>query len=149
MSKILDDIFDSVVTTAAAMSIAGGYNYNWGTINNRDPDSRTYPAGTIEIEDELPFVGNHVLNKYTNDSTFIFKAIAENPADVGLVAGKLIDDFKKLIPTNFETYRALGLVEYEYMESKINWRLPVAYPFEVEIRFRMKYRQERTTPSIT
>jgi hypothetical protein len=148
-AKILDDIFDSIVSTASAMSVAGGYNYNWGSFNNLDPQTRTYPAGVIEIESETTFTGNHLITKYTNDVIIVFKAIPENPSDLGNVAGKLSDDFKRLIATNFETYRAIGMMDFEYENGQINFRLPNDYPIEVELRFKIKYRQEKLNPSST
>jgi len=51
-TPILTQIETNMQTLIEGMTVAGGYNYNWGTVNQRDYAKCKFPSAVIDLEPE-------------------------------------------------------------------------------------------------
>lgn len=132
------------------MTVAGGFEYDYGTVDQYAPNSMTYPASFVEYteEDGLDDVDG-VIERTTRDAFVSFRVIAAGGSSAEEVANDIDADFTKLFADNFDTYRGLGLMEYAYQGRSIKYRLVDAYPVEVILNYRFKYRFQKASPFST
>lgn len=153
---ILDDILradaNSLATKIAAMAPAT-YNYTWGTVDEYRWASKSFPDAEIYIEPETGLdlgAENAVVDKYTNSTDIRILVRLDNTENVDLSVSKAIDDLKLLFDTELTNWQALGMIDFDYLgNSGPRYTHFDTRPVEVDVNFRITWRQSQNDPSST
>jgi hypothetical protein len=154
---ILTQIETNTAALIAAMTTAGGYNYNWETVNEEDLAKGEFPRACIYLEPEETNIddANGISgNAYTNEAFFRIRVagrLAEEKStpmfEINKILNKALDDLKKLFGTNY----SLGGV-CDWIWYKSSTRLPmksgdIFIPKELDTFWLVRYTQDRQNPT--
>lgn len=144
-------IIEELISLIGAMTIAGGYSFDYGTVNQEDPASRTYPTTWIDFPDEVGApIEEEVVEHQTAWNDVRFKVRIGTSSDVDEDLEKVNSDFRKLLATEFDdNLRVKGLCDYEYIGANRAYRLTVARPADIILIYRLRYRTKKLTPYST
>ena len=147
---VQSDSRDEIETAIDAMTTGGGYNFAWGPVDIFNPAEWVLPQGFLSFPDESGR-DNLVVNAYEQDWPLQIRVIvgAVDDVDTDTVCEQVADDLKKCFEMNFDTFRAAGLIEYDYEGFTRTYRRSNLIPAEVAVTFVLRYRQSRRTPSTT
>lgn len=108
---ILHDIIERIKENISGLTVAGGYNYNWGTVQERDVNKMQFPAAVVHLPDDEQNLddpnGVHALSYYNRLPVHIqiYDELAtqtEYPEDeIRLKYFTCLDDLKKVFGTDF------------------------------------------------
>jgi len=148
---IYTDIINQLATAIDGMTIAGGYNYNYGPADEFDPASRTYPQVFIRFPEEVGReVEGEVVNSYTADSEVEFEVVIDDTETYpDTMMDKVVEDFKRLLEADHDTLQTKGMVVADYIDNVREYTNVRERPGKVTITFNINYRVLRTNPSVT
>lgn len=131
-----------------AMSVAGGYNFDYGPVDVVDPTARTYPQDFLGFQDEAPF-GTQMAGYQTSAIPLTFTTLvpAADGSTADAQAEKALEDHKRLMEALLPNLQAAGLIDYEPVSATWTPRLVRAVPAELKTVFRLVYRQRRDNPA--
>lgn len=157
-TPLLSSAHSTMETLIAAMTTAGGYNYDWGTVNNEDMAQTTYPFAVIELEPEETNLddpnGAHA-GAYQNEAMFKITAKHQLSSEqalpknaIKIVLLKMLDDLKKLFGINYYVGGYVDVIMYR----RSTWveDTPSAdrfVPLRLESWWAVRYTQDRQTPT--
>ena len=148
---IYTDIIGELATAIDGMTIAGGYNYNYGPADVFDPASRVYPQVFIRFPEEVGREPEEeVVNQYVADSEVEFEVIiddTESTADE--MMDNVVEDFKRLLEADHDTLQTKGLIVADYLDNVREYTHVRERPGKVTITFNLNYRVKRSNPSVT
>ena len=151
MTAIKTTIVSTLTTAFGLMTTAAGYNFTWGDLDDYDPASRVYPCAFFSYneEDGVDEDDNSV-EHYTNYFDFIVRIIVNNTINVDTSLNNAEDDFKRLLALQTEALCAVGMLDYQFISAGPRTYTNVRkYPGETTITFRINYRQQQISPSLT
>ncbi len=131
-----------LATAVDAMSIAGGFNFDYGPVDIHRPADRVYPQVFLEYDAETEG-GVQAAGHSTHALPVTFKVFMAKAADMDAEGGKFLDDIKKML----NSFSGAGFLYYENERTKFTRRLVYAYPLQVEHTFDLVYRQDRANPA--
>jgi hypothetical protein len=144
---ILSDLVAALRPAVDAMTTPT-YNFNHPAPDVQDPALWVYPQTFLRvplatIEDRPGMVGKHQSIWPLTFRTLVPKGVGE----ITIEAHKVIDDFMKLMATQFPALQALGLLRYDLAGSAWAPRLVAAAPAETKVTFNLWVRQSRANPA--
>lgn len=156
MAPILTNIEAGMVTLIEGMTTAGGYNYDWSTVNNSDMALQSYPAAEIFIDPEETclddFNGSHA-NAYYNEVEFKIitrtnlSAVDSTPTfKINEEFNKMLDDLKKLFGTNQTVGSTACIIMYRGSRRINKTNGDIFVPGDLETDWVVRYGQDRTSP---
>ncbi len=148
---IWEQITNEIKTAINAMSVGGGYNFDYGDVDDYLPGSRVYPCVLTRFPTQTA-VDADMVDKITHDTDIMFTVMfssTQTSTSRDDAIDKSIDDFKRMFSAYLETLRAVGMISYTYTGADRRYTLVAARPCEVDIKFKILWRQNRNTPSIT
>lgn len=136
---IIDKLKDLINTY---MTQANGFSLDYGSIDEHDPGSRTYPSVKLvypeaeSLEDEY-----QVHDRFTEQAEITIKVSAATTADLDKTAHWIVADFGFLFQSFRKTLKAEGLLDYKYIGAEIVFTKIAAYPVDINIKYSLKYRR--------
>lgn len=148
---IYTNIINQLATAIDGMSVAGGYNYNYGPTDVFNPASRVYPQVFIRFPEEVGReVENEVINTYTADSEVEFEVIIDDTETYpDTMMDKIVEDFKRLLEADHDTLQTKGMIVADYLSNTREYTNVRERPGKVKILFNINYRVSKTNPSVT
>lgn len=147
---ILINIINQIKTIIPLMTIANGYQYNHGSVNQYDPASRTYPASFLEFPDEEGAdEDEEVIERYVTNTQLNIRTIVPTSANLDQDIQNVISDFGLMFHSNLATLQTKGLIVPDYLGSSVIYTLCTAYPAETITRWNLKYRRQKSDPYST
>lgn len=164
-TPILDTIETNIATLISGMTVIGGYNYNWGTVNEQDESIAIFPFCVINPTDSLADRETNVDNingisslDYTNEVLITLLCKGELPVfdnnplfAIRSTLRKALDDLKMLFGT-YTQLQANGIAACDnilYVASQIEplARNDVQRPAQLRSMWKAVYAQDRKTPT--
>jgi len=148
---IWEQITNEIKTAIQAMSVGGGYNFDYGDVDDYLPASRVYPAVLTRFPTQTA-IDADMVDKITHDTDIMFTVLfssTETSTSRDDAIDKAIDDFKRMFSAYLNTLRPVGMISYTYTGAERRYTLVAARPCEVDIKFKILWRQNRNTPSTT
>jgi hypothetical protein len=165
-SPILDRIEKAMESLVSGMTVSGGYNFNWGMVNEQDesmPDSSgnvNFPRCIIDPtdsladketnQDSLAGIGS---GDYTNEVIFTLLVKGELPAfdanplfAARSVLRQALDDLKKLFGTNRDLQGNCDNIMYSGSQIESLVRNDVQRPAQLRTFWKVVYSQDRIIP---
>lgn len=133
------------------MSIATGYNFDYGPVDVLDPEDRVYPQDFLEVVEDGES-GTQMAGKSTVSAslTIITHVPAADGVDTDVQAEKAFEDHKRLMDALWPSLNAAGLLlPPEIVSGAWAPRLVRAVPAELKTVFRLVYRHSRANPAST
>lgn len=124
------------------MTQANGFSLDYGSINEYDPVSTTYPAVFYNYPDEDDLDSDFdVENRYSESTIMTFRVVAPTSTDLEITSDQVIADFNKLFAEFQYTLKKQGLIDYCYITSEKEKRPVKAYPIDLSMDYELKYRR--------
>lgn len=145
-TPIFINIANSLKTLLGNLTIANGYAYNYGSIDEYDPSSITYPAieftysPDIYIPERSEYTGLGYYNVYTSIELCI-TGVTNIYIDKECM--KIIADIQKMFRNELPQLQSAGMSEYRYTGSKIKYQLIAGYPFILLLNYDLYYRMSK------
>jgi hypothetical protein len=150
MAALKTTLIGAIKTGMAGMTIANGFNFNWGDIDDYIPASRVYPCSFLHFTDEIAIdEDSNTVDHYTNDFELTFETMINNTGAADANMDQCEDDYKHLMADLTTTLRAAGMIDYTYLSSERTYTNVRAHPGRLRVTFNIKYRQNQFTPSST
>jgi hypothetical protein len=157
-TSILNDIESGMATLIAAMTRGGGYNFDWGSVNEIDRAKQTFPSAQITLTNETNIDedggawGKAYYNYADYDILVVARLETEAASPVYEINKDLnlaLDDLKMLFGSNYSVSGKCDTVMYKGMERKIERVGDIFIPKNMTTHWRVRYTQLRTSPSTT
>lgn len=137
-------ITNKIIELIPNMTIANGYSRDYGSVNEYDPDSRSYPAYFTDAQLETGFIDEStVIDRYTVASPFTFRVMINTASDLDQQLDFIISDFGRLMASYKQNLQDLGMIEYEYTEYDFNYTNMQAHPAEIIHTWTIQYRRQK------
>lgn len=149
---IKNDITTEIDSQIDAMSIGTGFNFDYDDVNEFKPDLKTYPNVKTEyFEDEYLDADEQMVDSYTSDLTAIFIIVVDNIAETNtrLAMSKVLEDFQRVMESGHPDLQAKGWIKADLIKSERFFTNVVARPGRIEMEWEIRYRVNRTNPSVT
>jgi hypothetical protein len=159
MADLLDLIEAKLKELIEGMTIAGGYNYDWGTVNSTDEANADYPLCNIIQGDEENVdddAGGASTQSYDNIAFYDLVCKSQNQStlpdpnfSIHSEFNKMSHDIKKLFGTqpNCQLEGLAENVEYLGKTPKFHRSGDIFRAGDITIRIRVKYSQDRLEPN--
>jgi hypothetical protein len=153
ISKIERGMEDAI----AGMSEGDGYNYDWGTVNQPDVALQTFPSAEIMLESETCLDDKEGVwsDAYELESIFVLRIRSdlqnetERPAyEINHELNRALDDLKKLFGINYHVTDSCDTVMYMGATRVPDRTGDIFRPAHMDVRFRVRYTQDRQNPEI-
>lgn len=147
-TPIFTSIIERINALIGAMTESGGYSFDYGSVNEYDPESRTYPATFTDYEAETAIPdADSVIERTSKYCEVVFRVIIGTSSDVDEDLNKVLGDFDEMFYNNFDgDLNDKGLIDYQYIGNTRAYRLTTARPAEISIVYRLKYRWLKSNP---
>jgi len=156
-APILTQIEAAMKALIESTTVAGGYNYEWGTVNQPDLARCTYPTAEIILSSEVNLdevEGAHA-NAYMNEAEFLIRVTGENAAEdadspvyaINAIHNLALDDLKKLFGTNYSLSDTADMIMYQGMQRVTSTAGDIFVPGHIETTWMVRYSQDRQTPT--
>lgn len=132
----LEDLINDYMTTA------NGFSADYGSVNQFNPGSRTYPAVFLEYPESMAEEDLQVIERDTEETEIIIRVQAPTSADLDKTAFWVVGDFGYLFESFKNTLKVEGLIQYDLIGSQIDYTECSEYPVEVIMTYRLKYRRQ-------
>ncbi len=143
-------IMAGINTKIGTMTIVNGYVFDYGSINEYEPDSRSYPAMFISYPEEtgVPEEDNE-LYKYNCNQDMEIKIIGETQTDLDKTMFIYRSDFNKMFAANLDYLSGLGMETYEFLGSTYLYQNVKAYPIIITLTFNLVFNRQKKNPYLT
>ena len=158
--SILTKAEDNINILISGITVAGGYNYNWGTVNQNDLAKCTFPAAMAELDPEETNLdtpdGIHA-GAYLNEAGFKIRIVGQIPQEttnpvyeINKVLNKALDDLKQVFGTEpgASLNDNVDLMQYQRSVRIGKMAGDIFIPKELETFWMVKYHQDRTNPRL-
>jgi len=158
MAPIITNIETAMKTAIDAMTVVGGYNYNWNSPHQPDLALASFPCCVILIESERCVDDQNGSDErvYTNEIDFLLIVTGQLSSttdipnySINAEHNKSLDDLKKVFGTNYHITNTCDKIMYLGMEREIKKNGDIYVPGEMATRWKVYYRQDRLTPETT
>lgn len=139
------------------MTTDGGYNYNWGTVNEYDMALCTFPSATIELEPEelnIDEPNGAWAGAYYNEDTFriiVRGKLSDEHTDPNFQAddllNKALDDLKQVFGIDYHLSGTVNVIMYRGCTRIIERSGDRFIPKRLETRWIVRYLQDRQNPT--
>lgn len=159
MAPILDTFESIAQSLIEGMTTGGGYNFNWGTVNNPDLAQVIFPTAWIFIEAErnIDVIDGAGAQSYRNEVDVRIEVMGEIATETAIpnwsinsIHNKALDDLKKLfgITANIHVGNSIDVMMYQGMTREDP--LPTSgdrfHPGKMITTWLARYYQSRTDP---
>ncbi len=149
-TPIIKQIIDAIITAHATMTIANGYEFDHGSIDEYTYSDKTYPDTELthpvnentDEEDEM-------IERYTQTTEIEIRTTIASSNDLDEDLYRVESDFGLMFDTNFTTFQTAGLILYNQIGSANQYTLVDAYPAVIITRWMLKHRRQKSNPYIT
>ena len=159
--SILDNIETNMASLIGAMTIAEGYNFDWGTVNEEDLSNCTFPSAVIDPTDSLADKEKNMdtlagisSRNFTNEVLFTVLVSGEMPEfssnanfESRSMLRSALDDLKMLFGTNLSINNTCDNVLYVGSQIETLKRNDVQRPTRLRTIWRVVYSQDRQNPT--
>lgn len=150
---ILTQAEENMAILVEGMTIADGYNYDWGTVNQPDLAKCTFPCAVIEMDPEETNLdeptGVHA-GAYLNEVAIKIRAVGKldtehtNPVfENNKTLNKALDDLKKVFGTNYSLNGTVDTIMYRRSLRITKQAGDIFIPSELESHWIVRYTQDR------
>lgn len=147
--SIEHDITDHIDTKLAAMSVSGGYSYDYSNVNEYKTDDKTYPnIKTTYLETEAE-PDERMANKYTSMIDTLITITVDDTEDVDLMLTKVLSDVQKMFNDEYENLREKGMISVWHDGYTKTYNLNKKRPGMIQTRWDLKYRVSMDDPTST
>jgi hypothetical protein len=144
---IIMQIIDDIETKIAAMTIANGYNFDYGSLDQFNPASRTYPAVFLKYSEETGLDEDEgSIGFYESMTRMEIHVIAGANTDVDKHLFLTRSDFQKMFKDNQSSFSGNGMERAEYEGTEQRYNLTNAYPWEMILIYNLYHRRLKTNP---
>lgn len=144
---IIMRIMDDIESKIGSMTIANGYKFDYGSIDEYDPSSRTYPAVFLRYNEETALEEDEgIIGFYEASTRLEIHVLAPVPADVDLKMLHVRTDFQKMFKDNWASLNGNGMERAEYVNSENKYRLVNQYPWEMILNYNLYHRRLKANP---
>lgn len=149
-TPVWNTIIANIKTQIDLMTIANGFSYDYGSIDEHDPSLRTYPAVFLLYNEETGYnEEENEIFKYTCSHELTVRVIGETGTDLDKIMLLYRSDFNKMFNDERETFEAIGMDEAEYLGSTANFRHVKAYPIVIDMRYMIHFNRQKKNPYLT
>ena len=147
---IILNIMDEVKSKIGDMTIANGYKFNYGSVDNFNPKTRTYPAMFLQwSEEENPDDPEQLAGYFVVFARLFIRVMPATSADLDKTMYLIRSDFNKLFYDNREAFRVKGLGKAEPTASANEYKLISAYPTTIFLSYLLHHRRQKLSPYST
>lgn len=144
---IVINIIDQIKTQIASMTEANGYTMDYGSVDEHDPDSKTYPVTYLDFQTEdYESEDEGMAGYYESMTSLNLKVVADSVTDLDFKAQQIISDFTKMFNDNLPTLQTKGLHRYHFDASQSNYRFINSYAITALISFTLYHRRQKAAP---
>lgn len=156
-TPILTEIETAMATDIAALRVANGYYYDWGSVNEPDVAKQIFPSAEIAVVEEncLDDAGGVWSNAYLQEASIEIKVRAELPNEeevpsyeINKELNKCVEDLKKLFGINYTISGNCETIMYRGMRRVFEGSNDIFRPSYVIVRFNVRYTQDRDLPDL-
>lgn len=149
-TPIWNNIISSVETAIGNMTPGNGYQFDYGSIDEMDPDSRTWPAISLEYPEEEGLNENeYIAYKNTCEHDLMIKIVGETSTDLDKTALIYRSDFNKMFADNNTTFEGVGVKEIAYNGSELNYLTVKDYPMQITLQYKILFDRQKKNPYST
>jgi len=149
-NPIFNAIMDQIETLIAAMSTGGGYNFDYGSVDDFDPETATYPAVFLHYPTEEYLSDDDdeeaTIGFYESMTPVDIEVMPESSVDLDKTLMQVRSDMTKMFYDNYNTLNGLGLKEAEYLGSRFNYRPVASYPTTILLNYLFHHRRLKDNP---
>ena len=159
---ITDAIELKMADLIAGMKIAGGYNFDWGIVNEQDEAIGAFPRCVIDPTDTIAdketnqdSVAGIGSNDYTNEVFFTLLVKGELPVfnnnplfAIRSILRQSLDDLKKLFGINYNVLGSCDNILYAGSQIETLVRNDVQRPAQLRVFLKTTYSQDRQSPKL-
>jgi hypothetical protein len=157
-SSIIDNIELQMKVLMLGMTNAGGYNFNWSSVNEEDQAIGDYPRALMEspIENCIDDPVGGSQTSYTNEVLFIvwvtgLQFIDSNPNPNFTIRSNLRlaeDDLKRLFGINYQLNGSADNIMFRGAQIFKGDNNDVQKPATMKTQWRVSYSQDRISPRL-
>jgi len=145
-----------MASLVGSMTIVGGYNYDWGAINNRNYAIGNFPRAEFYCSEENVDEKEGTSSQdYTNQADFEIRVAGKlttsstNPLfDINDVFDMATDDLKKVFGINNNVNDTCNVILYKgFKRTESSGSGDQFIPAKMTVRFKVFYSQDRITPT--
>jgi len=149
-TPVWNAITAQIETLIAAMTPVNGYQYDYGTVDQTDPDSRAWPAISLDYPEEEGLDENEFeAYKYTLNQELTIKISGVSASDIDQVAMIYRSDFNKMFAANHASLEAVGMRLATYQGSTTGYTSIAAYPMTIDLNYLIVYSRQKKNPYLT
>jgi hypothetical protein len=132
------------------MTTANGYNFDYGSVDEYDPGSRSYPAVHLQWnEEDSPDNPERLAGYYEVFARLFIRVTPPTSNDLDKTMYLIRSDFDKLFYDNAEAFRVKGLGRAEPTASANEYKLISAYPTTILLSYLLHHRRQKASPYST
>jgi len=148
---IKNDITSEIDALIDAMTVLGGYNFDYDNVNQLKPASRTYPFVKTEYpEDEYLDPDDQMVDSYSSGLQAIFTVMVDDTVSPpALALSRVLEDFQRLMEAGHATLQTKGQIVGDLISNNRNYTQIRKRPGFIEMEWRLFYRVKRSDPSVT
>ena len=149
--SVFDDIRTTLETAIDAMTVVGGFNFDYDNVNEYRPASKSYPNVLVTFPDEIAReVDGNMIDSYSTDVIVNFDVtVNATPADTNTALENVLEDFKRLMGEQHNSLQTQGMIVAHFIDSVKRFTLVRARPGAIIINFNVFYRVRESNPAIT
>jgi len=153
---ILTRIEQAVADNIKSMTVATGYYYDWGSVNERDVRNQTYPSAEIaisgeECQDETDGAWNGVYNQHATMIIRVRVSLDQEEEapfyEINNRMNRALDDLKRLMGIKYTMSDACETLMYRGMVRIPERSNDILRPSYMDTSWLIQYIQVRTDPS--
>jgi hypothetical protein len=149
-TPVWNAITAQIKTAIDAMTIANGYKYNYGAVDEFNIASRTYPAILLRYTSETGLnERENELNKYTCEQQLQIVVIGEDKTSLDQTVFLYRADFNKMFYDFRDIFQAVGMGEAVYTGSEYSYKMIKNRPMEIVLRYTISYSRQKKNPYLT
>jgi len=149
-TPVFSAIVAQIESNISNMTIDNGYNFDYGSVDDWNYTTRTYPAVFLDYPEEIGLdESNGIAAHYPCETPITFVVRTDTSSDLDKTMYLVRSDFNNMFSEYLTTLQSAGMKEYEYVDSEINYTLVKAYPTEIKIQYILTYRRQKNNPYLT
>ena len=147
---IENDITTEIDAQIDAMTVAGGFNFDYDNINEYRPGSKTYPNVKSDYKNiEYTDPEEQVVDSYTGNLEAIFVVMVDDSVNVDLALTQVLEDFQRQLEGKHDLLQTKGFIKSDLLEREIEYTNIRKRPGMITQTWRIFFRVKRSNPAST
>ena len=145
-----NDITTEIDVVIDAMTVAGGFNFDYDNINEYRPSSKTYPNVKSDYNDiEYEDPDDQMVDSYSGNLEAIFVTTIDDSVNVYLGLTQVLEDFQKQFEGKHEILQGKGMIVGDLSSRQIAYTNIRKRPGIITMPWNIFFRVKRSDPAVT